>query len=39
MMSVFTLCFALLAIEFFLRFRRAKEILSKEDQAMTEAGF
>jgi TRAP-type C4-dicarboxylate transport system permease small subunit len=39
MMSVFTLCFALLAIEFFLRFHRAKEILSKEDQAMTEAGF
>jgi TRAP-type C4-dicarboxylate transport system permease small subunit len=39
MMSVFTLCFALLAIEFFLRFHRAKEILSKEEQAMTEAGF
>lgn len=39
MMAVFAFAFALLAMEFLLRMRRAKEILAKEDQAMTEAGF
>ena len=39
MMAVFTFAFALLAIEFSLRLRRVKEILAKEDQVMSEAGF
>ncbi|MEE3189782.1 MAG: hypothetical protein VX281_02400, partial [Pseudomonadota bacterium] len=38
MMAVFAISFALLTMEFLLRMRRAKEILAKEDQVMTEAG-
>ena len=38
-LSVFALSFAMLSIEFLLRMRRAKEILSKEETATSESGF
>ena len=37
-LSVFALSFAMLTIEFLLRMRRAKSVLSKEDTAGSEAG-
>lgn len=38
-LSVFAISFFLLAVEFLLRMRRAKEIVDKEKSAVTEAGF
>lgn len=38
-MAVFAIAFALLAIEFLLRLRRAREIVDKSETAATEAGF
>lgn len=39
MLSVFAICFALLAIEFLLRLRRAGSVTDEEASAVTEAGF
>ena len=38
-LSVFAFSFFLLAVEFMLRARRAKEIVKKEDRAAAETGF
>jgi TRAP-type C4-dicarboxylate transport system permease small subunit len=38
-MAVFAVSFLLLAIEFLLRFRRAREIVVKEESAAAGAGF
>ena len=39
MMAVFAISFLLLAIEFLLRLRRAREIVDKEQSATAESGF
>ena len=39
MMAVFSFSFVLLAITFLLRLRREKEIVAKEESAISEAGF
>lgn len=39
MLTVFAVSFLLLAIEFLLRLRRAKDILTKEEAAASESGF
>ena len=38
-MAVFTISFFLLAIEFLLRLRRAREIVAKQETAATESGY